>query len=119
MNDSATKAEPIKRYCIRENRMCEYANSNGCCSVTGCKKGGFEMEEFGVKFPDNLMEIIEKTFFGNGYKVVKENKSERMQLLIRPTTKDAIRELAAEQGLSMNDLVNNIFEEYIERHKQA
>lgn len=50
-----------------------------------------------------------------GYKLVKENKSERMQLLIRKTLKDAIREEAAAQGLSMNDLVNNIFEEYFER----
>jgi predicted HicB family RNase H-like nuclease len=50
-----------------------------------------------------------------GYKLVKENKSQRMQLLIRPTLKDAIRAEAEAQGLSMNDLVNNIFEEYLER----
>lgn len=50
-----------------------------------------------------------------GYKLVKENKSERMQLLVRPALKEAIKKAAAAQGLSMNDLVNNIFEEYIER----
>lgn len=50
-----------------------------------------------------------------GYKLVKENKSERMQLLVRPVIKEAIRKEAAAQGLSMNDLVNNIFEEYLER----
>lgn len=50
-----------------------------------------------------------------GYKLVKENKSERMQLLVRPALKEAIRKAAEAQGLSMNDLVNNIFEEYIER----
>ena len=50
-----------------------------------------------------------------GYKLVKENKSQRMQLLIRPTLKEAIRAEAEAQGLSMNDLVNNIFEEYLER----
>lgn len=54
-----------------------------------------------------------------GYKLVKENKSARMQLLIRPTIKDAIKEEAAAQGLSMNDLVNNIFEEYMERKGRA
>ncbi len=54
-----------------------------------------------------------------GYKLVKENKSERMQLLIRPTLKDAIRKEADAQGLSMNDLVNNIFEEYLERKGKA
>lgn len=54
-----------------------------------------------------------------GYKLVKENKSERMQLLIRPSIKDAIRQEAMAQGLSMNDLINNIFEEYIERKGRA
>ena len=54
-----------------------------------------------------------------GYKLVKENKSERMQLLVRPTLKEAIKQEAAAQGLSMNDLVNNIFEEYLERKGQA
>lgn len=50
-----------------------------------------------------------------GYKLVKENKSERMQLLVRPATKEAIKKAAAAQGLSMNDLVNNILDEYAER----
>ena len=54
-----------------------------------------------------------------GYRLEKDYKSERMQLLVRPTTKEAIRALAAEQGLSMNDLVNNIFEEYLERQGKA
>lgn len=50
-----------------------------------------------------------------GYKLVKENKSQRMQILIRPATKNAIKAEAEAQGLSMNDLANNIFEEYLER----
>lgn len=54
-----------------------------------------------------------------GYKLVKENKSQRMQLLVRPTLKDAIKAEADAQGLSMNDLVNNIFEEYLERQGKA
>lgn len=54
-----------------------------------------------------------------GYRLEKDYKSERMQLLVRPATKEAIRALAAEQGLSMNDLVNNIFEEYLERQGKA
>lgn len=119
MNDS-TKTEQIKWHCMAENKMCEFANERGYCKLTAClKMEDLEMEEVGAKLPDNLIEMIEELIFQNGYKVVKENKSERMQILLRPTTKDAIRELAAEQGLSMNDLVNNIFEEYIERHKQA
>lgn len=54
-----------------------------------------------------------------GYKLVKENRSERMQLLVRPVIKEAIKAEAAAQGLSMNDLVNNIFEEYLERVGRA
>lgn len=48
-----------------------------------------------------------------GYKLTKETKSERMQLLVRPTLKAELKAEAAAQGLSMNDLVNNIFEEYL------
>lgn len=50
-----------------------------------------------------------------GYKLVKENKSQHMQLLVRPAIKNAIKAEAEAQGLSMNDLANNIFEEYLER----
>lgn len=50
-----------------------------------------------------------------GYKLVKENKSQRMQLLVRPAIKEALKAEAEAQGLSMNDLANNIFEEYLER----
>lgn len=54
-----------------------------------------------------------------GYKLVKENKSDRMQLLVRPALKEAIKKEAAAQGVSMNDLVNSIFEEYLERKGKA
>lgn len=50
-----------------------------------------------------------------GYKLVKENKSARMQLLVRPETKNGIKELAEAAGVSMNDLANDIFDEYLER----
>lgn len=49
-----------------------------------------------------------------GYKLVKESKSERMQLLVRPLVKKALKETAAAQGVSTNDLINTIFEEYLE-----
>ena len=61
-----------------------------------------QMQDTGVTIP-------------KGYKLVRENKSQRMQLLVRPAVKSAIRAEAEAQGLSMNDLVNNIFEEYLER----
>ena len=65
-----------------------------------------QMQDTGVTIP-------------KGYKLVKENKSQRMQLLVRPALKDAIRAEAEAQNISMNDLVNNIFEEYLERKGKA
>ena len=54
-----------------------------------------------------------------GYKLVKENKSERLQLLVRPYAKEEIKKLAKAQGISVNDLINGILEDYIERQGKA
>lgn len=51
----------------------------------------------------------------DGYRLVKETKSKRMQLLVRPSTQDALKKAAAREGISVNDLANRIFEEYIEK----
>ena len=64
-------------------------------------------------------QIQEGVNIPKGYKLVKENKSERMQLLVRPVVKEAIKKEAEAQGLSMNELVNGIFEEYLERKGNA
>lgn len=50
-----------------------------------------------------------------GYRLEKEYKSERMQLLVRPTTKETLKKAAAAKGVSMNDLVNTILDEYAEK----
>ena len=54
-----------------------------------------------------------------GYKIgyIPENKTERMQLLVKPSIKKAIKELSTKRGLSMNELINQIFEEYLERQE--
>ena len=49
-----------------------------------------------------------------GYRLEREYKTARMQLLIRPTTKEYIKKTAAAQGISMNDLINQILDEYAE-----
>lgn len=59
--------------------------------------------------------MLDMNAIPKGYKLVKENKTERMQLLVRPTLKEAIKKEAQAQGVSMNDLINNIFEEYLEK----
>lgn len=50
-----------------------------------------------------------------GYRVVKEHKSIRTQLLFRPTIKDALKKEAEEQNISVNELVDRILEEYLQR----
>lgn len=52
-----------------------------------------------------------------GYIMGKETKSERVQLLLRPSIKDGIKELAKEEGRSVNDLINDALAEYLERNK--
>lgn len=49
-----------------------------------------------------------------GYRLQREYKSDRLQLLIRPTTKKRIKQRAAALGISVNDLVNQILDEYTE-----
>ena len=49
-----------------------------------------------------------------GYQIIPEYKTERMQLLIKPSTKRDLKAIAAEEGTSVNDLVNKILEEYTE-----
>jgi len=59
--------------------------------------------------------VQEGVVIPKGYRLAPEHKSQRVQLLIKPSTKDAIKEIAEAQGLSMNELINIILEAYIER----
>ena len=49
-----------------------------------------------------------------GFKLVKESKTARAQLLIRPTTKEALQQIAEEEGTSFNNLINDILDDYVE-----
>lgn len=48
-----------------------------------------------------------------GYRLTRESKSRRLQLLIRQYTYDGLKQSAAEQGISLNELANRIFEAYL------
>lgn len=50
-----------------------------------------------------------------GYKIAKESKTRRLQLLIRPSVYTALKQLSEERGISFNELVNRVFEEYLEK----
>jgi hypothetical protein len=51
----------------------------------------------------------------DGYKLVPETKTERLQLLLKPSIKKGLQKAAHEEYTSMNDLANDIFAEYLER----
>ena len=54
-----------------------------------------------------------------GYKVKPEfieTKSKRVQLLLQPSTVEAIKSLASKKGLSMNEAINEAIQEYL--HKE-
>lgn len=50
-----------------------------------------------------------------GYRLVKEGKSVRMTIIVRPATKEALADEALYQSRSVNDLINEILEKYLER----
>lgn len=53
-----------------------------------------------------------------GYKLNPEYievKSKRVQLLLQPSIVEALKELAKEKGLSMNETANEAIKEYLER----
>lgn len=52
-----------------------------------------------------------------GYELRREVKSTRMQLLIRPSTKKALQNIAQEEEISMNELINRILENYIDERE--
>lgn len=48
-----------------------------------------------------------------GYVLKKETKSQRLQFLVRPAINKALDQEAKSIGISKNELVNRIFEEYL------
>lgn len=48
----------------------------------------------------------------DGYKLVRDNKSIRFSLLIRPFVKEHVKREAEEKGITMNELINRILEEH-------
>lgn len=45
-----------------------------------------------------------------GYVLVRESKSKRVQLLVRPTIYDSVKKLAGENKMSVNNYINEILE---------
>lgn len=50
---------------------------------------------------------------GRGFQVIPEYKKERLQLLLKPSTKEDLKRIAKQDGISVNELINRILEEHI------
>ena len=48
-----------------------------------------------------------------GFQVIPEYKKERLQLLLKPSTKEDLKRIAKQDGISVNELINRILEEHI------
>lgn len=51
-----------------------------------------------------------------GYKLVREAKSRRMQIVLRPLTHARFKKACQEQGISQNELVNSLIENYLKEY---
>jgi len=60
-----------------------------------------------------------ETKIGQTISIVDEVKSERMQLLIRPSYKNALKEIAEKEDISVNELVNRVICGFIEEYKET
>ena len=49
----------------------------------------------------------------------RETKSARLQVLLQPSTKEGLKQIAAARGTSVNDLINTALREYVERETKA
>lgn len=80
------------------------------------KKETFKKENPALSYISQAEELPKKP--PKGYKFNPEFievKSKRVQLLLQPSVVDAIKELAEEKGLSMNETINEAIKEYLKR----
>ena len=50
-----------------------------------------------------------------GYRLVRESKSKRLQLLVTPTIAENLKAIALLRKCSVNELCNRIFDEYMRK----
>lgn len=77
-------------------------------------KGAADMFFSSVKMQQEAPQGQNNFTVPKGYKLTKESKSVRMTILIRPTTKEALQRVTDSQGISMNELINQLIENYLE-----
>lgn len=58
--------------------------------------------------------IGNETAVPEGYKIVEESKTKRLQSLITPTTHEKLKKIAKRRGVSVNEVVNMAIKQFIE-----
>ena len=56
---------------------------------------------------------LEEVAIPEGYRLIRESKTARLQLLVRPQIKDGLQEVAEAEGLSLNELCSQVFENFL------
>jgi len=86
------------------------------------KKSFTENEPFFTPEPEpetkqgEASESTEREFYiPEGYRLIPESKTARIQILITPTVKENIRKAAEEEECSINELINRAIKKYLER----
>lgn len=69
----------------------------------------------------DVVKPVKRSEAPEGYKVKPEfieTKSKRVQLLLQPSTVEAIKSLASKKGLSMNEAINEAIQEYLHKEER-
>lgn len=74
-----------------------------------------EQEEEQKQPGEPTLEEIKKMALAKGYQLKQESKTARLQILITPSNKERIRKVAARERLSVNELLNQIIDEYLRK----
>lgn len=64
-------------------------------------------------------EEIKKDIFTVSIKKQRETKSKRVQLLVKPSVFQSISDIADEEGVSVNELINLVLERIVENRKES
>lgn len=80
-----------------------------------CRSEGRPGENMTQEKQEDPAMIQEGYVVPKGYRLVRETKNKRLQLLTTPTIAENLKAAAVVKGLSVNELCNRIFEDYLRR----
>lgn len=130
MRTQRTTLSPRIRFEVlkRDKFTCQYCGRSGCelevDHIQPISKGGTnDMDNLITACVDcnrgkSNIEVIPNTQAPIGYIYVKEPKSRRLNLLIRPSTADELKKIAKERDQSLNDFLNDMCEELIRQNNE-